>query len=778
MAFRTNDFLKETSTTTGTGNITLGGARTPGSTFASAISNGDTFHYAISHDTLNEWETGLGTMLTSTTFSRSVISSSNANALVNFSGGSKRVDVVLPASRIVSLAGPLFVNAVSVSSGPVTFSNGNGVTFGVAGNVITASVNAGLTTNNAFQSISLGQFPGGVSNTIENATSSTISGTILHLPLLPTSISTNLGSNNVGFFASSNSLIPAAWMDWRASGGAFLAQLVTFAFANAITFGIASTTNPGDTGVMVRITAIAPRLRQVQLFAPSAAQSLSITQATDSTVSNSSAFTFCFPALDTASSLIYSSNNVFFRLSTGTGNNSLLAVAHQNYIAGTLAAGAAHVSFINTNGVTFGGATTTAANFGRIFQVTASVDPQIGLISHVGGNSVSNVRTLVFSDASNVTFSLSTAANAATVFASVAAGGGGGITAFALSNAASSVMATGLTYNNANGFSFLLSTGAGNAATLSGSYTVPAVVNSGLFQLTNSVSSVNASQVLLSAANGFSFLLSTAASGATLSGSYTVPTVVNSGLLNVTDSVSSVNASRLIFSNLNGVTFGIATGASIATLTASVAAAGGGLTYSGLIPFNEGVIVATTMPNNNFLVSPLGAMPAWQFDRVVLGASFSNASNSTNSNTLRVGYGLYSRNGSSLSLIHSDTTSFAYTGSGTVGNYSLFSNFRMFTFARTSTMAASNYWVAMGWSLSTAGNAGCTAAMGMISQNFSVNIGFMNVAANLTNQIEIGRGIVSSTTFQPPNAIPIANITGSGVVGWRAPYVRYASGSF
>lgn len=98
------DMVAESSTTTGTGNITLGGAKNPGRTFATAgVANADTFKYRISHDVNNEWEVGTGTMVTSTTFSRSVLFSSNANALVSFSAGNKTVELVADAGDLAAL---------------------------------------------------------------------------------------------------------------------------------------------------------------------------------------------------------------------------------------------------------------------------------------------------------------------------------------------------------------------------------------------------------------------------------------------------------------------------------------------------------------------------------------------------------------------------------------------------------------------------------------------------------------------------------------------------
>ncbi len=96
--------VAESSTTTGTGNVTVAGAKNPGQTLTvSGVAVSDTFKYRMSHDTLNEWEIGLGTMLTSTTFTRSVLSSSNSNALVNFSAGNKTVELVLDSADIAAM---------------------------------------------------------------------------------------------------------------------------------------------------------------------------------------------------------------------------------------------------------------------------------------------------------------------------------------------------------------------------------------------------------------------------------------------------------------------------------------------------------------------------------------------------------------------------------------------------------------------------------------------------------------------------------------------------
>ena len=105
MALVINDRVKVTSTTTGTGAMALGAAVTGFETFAQGIGNNNTTYYCIFNQGTTEFEVGLGTLdgssanLTRTT----VISSSNSDAAVNFTSGTKDVFCTLPASKSVYL---------------------------------------------------------------------------------------------------------------------------------------------------------------------------------------------------------------------------------------------------------------------------------------------------------------------------------------------------------------------------------------------------------------------------------------------------------------------------------------------------------------------------------------------------------------------------------------------------------------------------------------------------------------------------------------------------
>ena len=80
------DRVQETSTTTGTGTLTLAGAVTQFQTFSAAVGNGNTTYYTIYNAGGSQWEVGLGTVGAGTLARTTVLASSNAGAAVNFTG--------------------------------------------------------------------------------------------------------------------------------------------------------------------------------------------------------------------------------------------------------------------------------------------------------------------------------------------------------------------------------------------------------------------------------------------------------------------------------------------------------------------------------------------------------------------------------------------------------------------------------------------------------------------------------------------------------------------
>jgi len=94
------DRVRETTTTLGTGTVTLAGAVAGFQSF-SAIGNANTTYYTINLPGANEWEVGLGTYTASgTTLSRdTILASSNGGSAVNFSAGTKDVFCTYPAGK-------------------------------------------------------------------------------------------------------------------------------------------------------------------------------------------------------------------------------------------------------------------------------------------------------------------------------------------------------------------------------------------------------------------------------------------------------------------------------------------------------------------------------------------------------------------------------------------------------------------------------------------------------------------------------------------------------
>lgn len=140
------DRVKETSTTTGTGTFTLAGAAVGFETFSSSIGNGNTTWYAIVGG--SEWEVGLGTVAAGTLARTTVLESSNADALVNFSAGTKDVFCTYPAdmsvyfnatNKVAITGGAIWENSNAIASSYTITSNTNGLSAG------TVTINSGVT---------------------------------------------------------------------------------------------------------------------------------------------------------------------------------------------------------------------------------------------------------------------------------------------------------------------------------------------------------------------------------------------------------------------------------------------------------------------------------------------------------------------------------------------------------------------------------------------------------------------------------------------------------
>jgi hypothetical protein len=156
MALVVADRVKETTTTTGTGTVTLLGASTGFQSFA-VIGDANTTYYTIAAQIGTEWEVGIGTYTASgTTLARTtVLSSSNGGSAVNFSAGTKDVFVTYPSSKATYEAagqeiyagadGSVYLNAQTITKNTFVPTNYNGMSTGpvTIGSGVSVTVSGG-----------------------------------------------------------------------------------------------------------------------------------------------------------------------------------------------------------------------------------------------------------------------------------------------------------------------------------------------------------------------------------------------------------------------------------------------------------------------------------------------------------------------------------------------------------------------------------------------------------------------------------------------------------
>lgn len=126
MALIVADRVAETSTTTGTGALTLAAAITGYQRFSAVMSTNDTCFYTIVAVDVNgnpsgDWECGLGTYSSANTLTRTTPqASTNSNNAVNFAAGTKHVYIGATAKYLVA---PNIQSVTSAATVTPTFSD-------------------------------------------------------------------------------------------------------------------------------------------------------------------------------------------------------------------------------------------------------------------------------------------------------------------------------------------------------------------------------------------------------------------------------------------------------------------------------------------------------------------------------------------------------------------------------------------------------------------------------------------------------------------------------
>lgn len=140
MALVIADRVRETSTTTGTGTLTLDGAVSGYQSFSTAIGNSNTCYYTITLG--SAWEIGIGTVSAGQLARTTVLKSSNSGAAVDFGAGAKDVFATYAGDKAVDtdIAQTLTNKTISTDSNTINgiaassfvLSNASGVIDGSA----------------------------------------------------------------------------------------------------------------------------------------------------------------------------------------------------------------------------------------------------------------------------------------------------------------------------------------------------------------------------------------------------------------------------------------------------------------------------------------------------------------------------------------------------------------------------------------------------------------------------------------------------------------------
>lgn len=469
----------------------------------------------------------------------------------------------------------LAVPGTTIATGTVVLSNSNGISFGLNGSTVTGSVAAGATATGNF---------GGLGAGTQTATSGTV--------VMANSNGITFGMSGSSQITASVSREPsiAAGTQTGSSG------TIVFSNSNGVTFGMSNSSV---------VTASYSQSTGPNAIAVNAAGSI------------------------TAGTAVFSnSNNITFGLngSTVTASASFPAQVAFGISAGTQSVSTGTLVFSDSNGLSFGMSGSS--------RITMSVSREPVIAINAAGSITAG--TAVFSNSNNVTFGL----NGSTVTASASYSQSTGPNAIAV-NAAGSITAGTAVFSNSNNVSFGI-----NGSTITATVTVPAETPFGISAGTQSVST---GTMVFSNSNNFTFGMS---GSSRITVSYVAPQAI---AVNAAGSVSNGTA---VFSNSNNVTFGI----NGSTITAS---AGGGANVS----FFENQLPAAS----SNLAAIIGSM---QIQRLVIpvGVSVTRLEfmRRTNAGSVSLYPRIYTMNGSTASVLFSSSALWSSFNPGDVMTVSSF----------------------------------------------------------------------------------------------------------
>lgn len=207
MALVVYDRVQESTTTSGTGSITLDGAVAGFQSFA-VVGNGNTTYYCIVDTQVGAWEVGIGTYSTTgpTLARTTILSNSNGNTSpinLSSSANTKSVFVTYPSEKSVNLDSNDNVTALgNVTSGTWQASTigvaygGTGVTSSSGANsVVLRDANQNIAVNSVNQALEVTTSSGGTKNiTLASPHFQVLIGTSTHTYRLPDATTVPVGA--------------------------------------------------------------------------------------------------------------------------------------------------------------------------------------------------------------------------------------------------------------------------------------------------------------------------------------------------------------------------------------------------------------------------------------------------------------------------------------------------------------------------------------------------------------------------------------------------------
>tara|TARA_S200002703_G_scaffold74966_1_gene64606 strand:- start:484 stop:2388 length:1905 start_codon:yes stop_codon:yes gene_type:complete len=353
MALVVADRVKETTTSTGTGAISLAGAEPNFRTFSSVLSDGDTTYYAIIDDTNTAFEVGLGTYASggNTITRTTVLSSSNSNNAVSFSAGSKDVLLTYPADKSAYLDGSnqLVINDTAVTSTAAelnlldgatanTVVNSKAVIYGSSGQIAATSYTGdgsaltGIDSSPTLTATASGAIANGDTIIVNsNGTVSAISGTTEAVGSETVFESASINMGGIAYDANANKVVIVYGDQGNSSYGTAVVGTVS---GTSISFGTPVVFQSASTGLGTADVVYDPDTNKV-VVANKASQQAFVGTISGTTISFGSGATFEAGAVSNTVKMCYDTANDKVVITYADSDNSAYGTAVVGTVSGT-----------------------------------------------------------------------------------------------------------------------------------------------------------------------------------------------------------------------------------------------------------------------------------------------------------------------------------------------------------------------------------------------------------------------------------------------------------